>query len=105
MAEYELLLGSWKPPPPPHTLVKYAALKADERGEGRRWEGGKKAHLEVGTVPQQVPRAPIPSMVTLNSRDPGPRKLVWNTVWVLLRVRGGEVGGGPSLTLQQPGSG
>lgn len=36
--------------------------------ESRR--GGYEAHLEVGTVPQQVPRAPILSIVTLNSRDP-----------------------------------
>lgn len=63
MAEYGLLLRMPFFP----TLVKYAAEKTEE--------GGKKAHLEVGTVPQQVPRAPIPSMVTLNSRDPGPESL------------------------------
>lgn len=60
MAEYGLLLWILFFP----TLVEYTALTAGE--------GGKKAHLEVGTVPQQVPRAPILSMVTLNSRDPGP---------------------------------
>lgn len=63
MAEYGLLLRLPFFP----TLVKYAAEKAEE--------GGKKAHLEVGTVPQQVSRAPILSMVTLNSRDPGPASL------------------------------
>lgn len=35
-----------------------------------RW-GERGAHLEVGIVPQQVPRVPALSMVTLNSRDPG----------------------------------
>lgn len=59
MAEYGLLLRMPFFP----TLVKEA--------EG----GGKKAHLEIGTVPQQVPRAPILSMVTLNSRDLGPASL------------------------------
>lgn len=42
MAEYGLLLRMPFLP----TLVKYAAEKAEE--------GGEKAHLEVGTVPQQV---------------------------------------------------
>lgn len=63
MAEYGLLLRMPFFP----TMVKYAA----EKTEG----GGKKAHLEVGTVPQQVPRAPILTIVTLNSRDLGPTSL------------------------------
>lgn len=63
MAEYGLLLRMPFFP----TLVKYAAEKTEE--------GGTKAHLEVGTVPQQVPRAPILSIVTLHSRDPGPVSL------------------------------
>lgn len=63
MAEYGLLLRMPFFP----TLVKYAAEKAEE--------GGKRAHLEVGTVPQQVPRAPILSMVTLNSGDSEPVSL------------------------------
>lgn len=61
MAEYGLQLRMPFFP----TLVKYAAEKVEN--------GGRRAHLEVGTVPQQVLRAPILSMVTLNSRDPGPR--------------------------------
>lgn len=63
MAEYGLLLRMPFFP----TLVKHAA----EKGE----EGGMKAHLEVGTVPQQVPKTPILSIVTLHSRDPGPVSL------------------------------
>lgn len=60
MAEYGLLLRMPFFP----ILVKYAA----ETGK----EGGTRAHLEAGTVPQQVPRAPALSMVTLNSGDSAP---------------------------------
>lgn len=42
----------------------------------RQKRGGGEAHLEVGTVPQQVPSAPMFCMVTLNSRDAGARMLV-----------------------------
>lgn len=92
MAEYGLLLRMPFFP----TLVKYAAERAEE--------GGKKAHLEVGTVPQQVPRAPILSMVTLNSRDPGPASLYG----ILLGSAAGQ--GAPSFKhsppyIIQPGSG
>lgn len=72
-------------------------------GGGRRGGGG--AHLEVGTVPQQVPRAPMLCMVTLNSRDAGARMLVSNT------VIGSAAGQGPQALraalsyIIQPGSG
>lgn len=55
----------WTAAPVSPTLVKYAAEEAGEEG----------AHLEVGSEPQQVPRAPILSMVTLSSGDPGPKSL------------------------------
>lgn len=95
MAEYgPLLRMPFRP-----TLVKYAAEMSGE--------GGKKAHLEAGAVPQRVPGAPIPSVVTLSSGDPGAGELVRNAVGFCCRLRGG---GARALTaalppIMQPGSG
>lgn len=61
MAEYRLLFRIPFFP----TLIKYAEEKVEE--EGNRLD------QEVGTVPQQVPKAPILTAVTLNSRDLGPQ--------------------------------
>ena len=93
MAEYGLLLRM----PFFSTLVKYAAEKAGEGGTG--------AHLEVGTVPQQVPRAPTLSMVTLNSRGAGARELVWNTVRFCCRSGGPQALSTALSYIIQPGSG
>lgn len=68
------------------------------RGEG----AGRKAHLEVGTVPQQVPRAPILSVVTLNSRDLGPVSL-YGILSGSAQGQGGPRA--PGSYIIQPGSG
>lgn len=59
----------------PPTLVKYAT-----GGGSREKSGVKRAHLEVGTVPQQVLRAPIPSVVPLKQRGTRAREPAWNPV-------------------------
>lgn len=78
------------------TLVKYAAEKVEE--------GGTIAHLEVGTVPQQVPKAWIVTTVTLNSGDASPLARV-EYCWVLLRVRGPQALSTALFYIILPGSG
>lgn len=68
MAKYGLLLWILFSP----TLVEYTELMAEE--------GGKKAHLEVGTVPQQGSQGSNTEYGYIKQRGSRAHRLLWNTV-------------------------